>query len=253
MRVFAVSDVHIDYEVNAAWVAGISAIEYRDDVLILAGDVTDILRLLDRCLSALVARFKKVLFVPGNHDLWVIRDGAEKTSLQKFQEVVKIIELSGASMQLFHERGVTIIPLLGWYDYSFGEPSDELKSIWMDYYACRWPVGFGVKQIAAHFSAFNDKYVSASGKVVITFSHFLPRIDLMPRFIPSEMQRLYPILGTVQLERQLRRLGPSIHVYGHSHVNRQVTIDGVAYINNSYGYPQETRIAAKRLLCIHEC
>lgn len=80
MRVFALSDIHVDYEVNAEWVAGISLCDYRDDVLILAGDVTATLRLLDWCLTALAVRFKKVLFVPGNHDLWVVREGRENTA-----------------------------------------------------------------------------------------------------------------------------------------------------------------------------
>jgi hypothetical protein len=44
-----------------------------------------------------------------------------------------------------------------------------------------------------------------------------------------------------------------MHVYGHSHINRRVEIDGVSYINNAFGYPSETAITSKRLLCIHEC
>jgi 3',5'-cyclic AMP phosphodiesterase CpdA len=254
VRVFALSDIHIDYEVNANWIANVSATDYRDDVLILAGDVTDSLRLLDWCLRTLAARFRRVLFVPGNHDLWVAREGPEKTSLQKFQEVAAVVQSSGASMQPFRERGVSIVPLFGWYDYSFGEPSDELKAIWMDYHACRWPSGFGVKEVAAHFAALNDECAAAGGDndTVITFTHFLPRIDLMPSFIPKDKRVLYPVLGATQLERQLRRHQPAMHVYGHSHVNRRVTIDGVTYINNAFGYPREARIASKRFLCIHE-
>jgi Icc-related predicted phosphoesterase len=89
--------------------------------------------------------------------------------------------------------------------------------------------------------------------MVVTFSHFLPRIDVMPSYIPRHRRMLYPILGSDRLERQLRLFKPSIHVYGHSHVNREVEIEGVTYINNAFGYPEETRITAKRLLCIHEC
>src|SRR6266850_2440084 len=100
MRIFALSDIHIDYDVNAKWIANLSCDDYQDDVLILAGDVTDARPLLDWCLSTLV-------------------------------------ESSGAWMQVFRERGISVIPVLGWYDYSFGEPSEELKSIWMDYRACR--------------------------------------------------------------------------------------------------------------------
>lgn len=251
MRVFALSDIHIDYEVNAQWIAGLSAADYRDDVLILAGDVSDKLRLLDWCLSTLARRFKKVLFVPGNHDLWVIRDAGTKTSLQKFKEVSAVVESSGASMRPFTARGVSIIPLLGWYDYSFGEPQGDLHSWWMDYHACRWPDGFREKEIAAHFAALN-KHECDLGRHVITFSHFLPRIDLMPDFIPPAKRLLYPVLGSTQLENQLRTFNPDIHVYGHSHVNRNVKIGGVTYINNAFGYPEEARIAFKRLLCIQE-
>ena len=254
MRIFAISDIHIDYEVNAKWIANLSSSDYRNDVLILAGDVTDTLRLLDWCLGRLARRFRKVLFVPGNHDLWVAREERDKTSLQKFQDITAVVESSGASMSAFSENGVSIVPLFGWYDYSFGEPSVELRSMWMDYRACRWPSGLRERQIAAHFAALNcGRSDVSAGDSVITFSHFLPRIDLMPAYIPPEKRFLYPVLGSTRLERQLRELNSSIHVYGHSHVNRSIELDGVSYINNAFGYPSETWLETKGLVCIHEC
>lgn len=36
MRVFALSDIHIDDDVNAKCIANLSIAEYQDDVLILA-------------------------------------------------------------------------------------------------------------------------------------------------------------------------------------------------------------------------
>ena len=72
----------------------------------------------------------------------------------------------------------------------------------------------------------------------------MPRLDVMPGFISCAGRLLYPILGSRHLDRQLRKLNSNIHVYGHSHVNRQVTIDGVSYINNAFGYPSETRITS---------
>ncbi|MCU1350277.1 MAG: calcineurin-like phosphoesterase family protein [Acidobacteria bacterium] len=253
MRVFATSDIHVDYDENARWIRDLSIADYQDDVLILAGDVTDTLNLLESSLATLSKKFRKVLFVPGNHDLWVIRDDRRKNSLQKFDDVRAAVEASGASMEPFRERGMSIIPLLSWYDYSFGEPSEELRSAWMDYRACRWPIGYTEKQIAAYFAAFNEKHVSPAGDMVITYSHFLPRIDVMPGYIPAASRFLYPILGSKLLDVQLRRLNARMHVYGHSHVNRRVEIDGVSYINNAFGYPSETRITSKRLMCIHEC
>jgi predicted phosphodiesterase len=257
MRIFALSDIHVDYQINARWIAGLSDTDYRDDVLILAGDVTDALHLLKWCLEKLTRCFRKVLFVPGNHDLWVIRDGSHRNSLQKFTEVLDVVESTGASMQPFFERGVLIAPFLAWYDYSFGEPDEELRSQWNDYHACRWPEGYDEARVAAHFAALNRQRHGPlpvdSAQKVITFSHFLPRIDVMPHYIPASKKFLYPVLGTAHLDRELRKLNPSMHVYGHSHVNRSVELDGVLYINNAFGYPNETRISSKRLLCIHEC
>jgi predicted phosphodiesterase len=258
MRIFALSDIHIDYDKNARWVADLSIADYQDDVLILAGDVTDTLRLLDWCLGTLVKRFKKVLFVPGNHELWVVRDDREKNSMQKFDDVCNVVTSTGASMQPFRADGLSIIPLLGWYDYSFGQPGEELKSRWMDYTACRWPNGLTPADVTAHFAALNDphvndRHVRIAGDTVITYSHFMPRVDLMPSYIPSAHRYLYPVLGSTQLETQLRRLKANVHVYGHSHVNRRVTIDGVDYVNNAFGYPSETWITSKGLLAIHEC
>jgi len=253
MRVFAVSDIHIDYDENAKWVSNLSMADYQDDLLILAGDVTDTLQLLDWCLRSLAKRFRQVLFVPGNHELWVIRDGSVKDSLQKFDDVRTVAAANGASMQAYHGPDFSIFPLLGWYDYSFGEPTEELRSMWMDYRACRWPNGLSDTEVTSHFLSLNDDPPGPAGAKVISYSHFLPRIDLMPAFIPRANRVLYPILGTTRLDRQVRALRADLHIYGHSHVNRQVEIDGVTYINNAFGYPSETRIAAKRLMCIHEC
>lgn len=253
MRIFALSDIHVDHDANARWVDGLSTADYRDDLLILAGDVTDKPALFEWCLRAFAKRFRKVIFVPGNHDLWVIRDGREKNSLQKFAEVCATVEACGATMQTYRERGVAIHPLLGWYDYSFGQPSEELLAMWMDFRACRWPEGFGANEISAHFAELNQVTARADGETVITCSHFLPRIDAMPWYISGTNRLLYPVLGTTRLETQLRKMKPSMHVYGHSHVNRSVKLDGVTYINNAFGYPSETWIASKDLLAIHEC
>lgn len=251
-RVFAVSDIHVDYEANARWVRQLSRSDHRDDILILAGDVTHELGGLAACLGALVSRFAHVLFVPGNHDLWVLGEPAGRTSLEKFADVERVVEASGASMRPHSQGDVHIVPLLGWYDYSFGEPSDDLRKTWMDYHACRWTDVGEPGDVALHFTRLNRRIPVRGARKTITFSHFLPRLDLVPAFVPRKHRLLDPVLGSTRLEQQLRRLESSIHVYGHSHINRSVCIDGVTYVNNAFGYPGEDRISARRLLCIDE-
>jgi predicted phosphodiesterase len=251
VRIFAISDIHIDYEMNARWLAELSTSDYREDVLILAGDISDSLERVMWALSTLVARFRRVMYVPGNHELWVIRDAKHYTSLEKFENLRAVVEQSGASMQPQALDRVVIVPLQGWYDYSFGPPGEALLERWMDFQACRWPAHFEMQDVATYFLALNQAPPPVHEATLISFSHFLPRIDLMPSYIPQAKRMLYPVLGSTRLEEQLRAMRSSIHVYGHSHVNRQITIDDVTYINNAFGYPDETRISAKELLCIH--
>lgn len=252
MRVFALSDIHVDYPANAQWIEQLSRADYRDDVLILAGDVSHRPALLAQCFSALSARFAQVLFVPGNHDLWVLGEDERKTSLQKFDEVAALAADHGASMRGFLHNGTLIAPLLSWYDHSFGQPGEELRQLWMDYRACRWPHGFDTAAVARHFAALNLPLERRGAARVISYSHFLPRLDLIPPYVPARHRILDPVLGSELLERQLRQLAPEIHVYGHSHINRDVSIDGVRYLNNAFGYPQEHGIAQRRLRCIAE-
>ncbi len=60
--------------------------EYQADVLLLAGDVSEDMNLLERVLRGCLERFAKVMFVPGNHDLWVRRCTYD-CSLAKFGRI----------------------------------------------------------------------------------------------------------------------------------------------------------------------
>ena len=249
MRLFALSDIHVDYPDNARWVEGLSDADYRDDVLILAGDLTEDSRLLGWCLASFAAKFRQVLFVPGNHDLWVRRSPADMCSLGKFEQVMTVAADSGVSTQPFHFGSTLVVPLLSWYDYSFGVPDKDLSVLFR---ACRWPDGYGPEKVTEHFLGMNPKALPQPANRVVTFSHFLPRIDLIPVFVPRSMRHLDPVLGSSGIERQLRALGSNLHVYGHSHINRRVRIDGVTYVNNAFGYPQENMISARRLIALDD-
>ncbi|MBD8525890.1 metallophosphoesterase family protein [Pseudomarimonas arenosa] len=248
MRLFAISDIHVDYDDNAKWVGALSRSDYRDDTLMVAGDISDRLPVLRWCLRELSARFRNTLFVPGNHELWVVRDTPQQHSLDKFELVAGAATEAGASMQPLRHDDLMIVPLLGWYDFSFGFPCDMLRRAWMDFIACRWPNGMTEPEVSRHFSALNPTQVPADVQHVVTFSHFMPRLDLMPAWIPQAQRKLYPVLGATRIDSELRQLGARTHVYGHTHINRQKTIDGITYINNAFGYPHEHHFGTRGLL-----
>jgi predicted phosphodiesterase len=252
LRIFTVSDIHIDYKENAQWFFGLSKNDFTDDILILAGDVSSNMQTVIKAFVSLKSCFKEVLFIPGNHDIWCKQKNNKRNSFENYALIRTIAQNCGIIMEPAHFNSLTIIPLSGWYDYSFGEPSEELFDMWVDYSACKWPEGYDMAGITKTFIAMNSGYESISNEFLISFSHFVPRIDVMPYFIPQHKKIIFPVLGTVLLENIIRELEVDMHIYGHTHVNNNVTIDGVNYINNAYGYPSEKRITSKRLLKIHE-
>lgn len=251
MKIYAISDLHVDFSENYQWLANLSKYDFTEDILVLAGDVSDDRTLLIKSFELLSRKFHTIFFVPGNHDLWVFRQN-HKNSLDSFFEIQHIAAEHGFLIEPQKIGTTTIIPLYGWYDYSFGRPSKELLNSWVDFKACIWPSGYNPREITDHFIAMNTDNLTAESGKIITFSHFLPRIDLMPRFIPSRVKVLFPVLGTTLLEKQIRKLMPALHIYGHSHLNRDLCLDDIRYFNNAFGYPYETRIAAKKLQCVDE-
>lgn len=252
MRVYAVSDIHVDYKENLDWILGLDREEFADDILILAGDVTDNLSLLGRVFYSLAACFKEVMFVPGNHDLWV-RDDEFDCSLEKLEAINKLCKSCGIHSGVFEAPGISFVPLYSWYDFSFGEPDRHLRLAWRDFHACAWPAHLSQTQdISAHFLDMNASRLSIENDVVISYSHFLPRIDVMPSQIPLKRRNIYPVLGSEALGEQVSQLAPDIHVYGHSHVNQSIRLDDIEFVNNAFAYPSESRIARKALLCIYE-
>lgn len=251
MRVFAVSDLHADYAENRDWVNQLSGADYRDDVLILAGDVTDNFTILGEVLRELRGKFRELLFVPGNHELWV-QDDTTDCSLKKFAMINHLCDSEGVRRSVWHCGEISFVPLHSWYDFSFGEPDRHLRRAWRDFRACSWPAHLDdAAAINRHFLNMNESVLQTQNETVISFSHFLPRIDVMSPRIPEERRRVYPVLGSEGLGAQVRALKPAIHVYGHSHVNQSIEIDSIRYVNNAFAYPKEDRIARKELHCIY--
>jgi len=263
VNIYALSDLHVDYDDNRAWLAQALRRDYSDDALIVAGDVSDDLALLARTLRELKEAFAHVCFVPGNHDLW-LRGGEARDSFEKFRRVLRRCAELGVHTgpaRLAGARGaVWVVPLFGWYAlpeegadtlYVPGPGRELFRSVWADRRRVRWPAD-GVPP-AERFLNLNEAHLRAYRGPVISFSHFLPRRGVM-RPTPAELARFSSlperlkrrarfnfsrVAGTQGLERQLRRLGARVHVYGHQHRNRARVIDGVRYVSHCLGYPHE--------------
>src|ERR1700724_1847105 len=138
MRVFAISDLHVEHAENDRWVSGISTWDFRSDVLICAGDVAQKAKLLGSAFGRLRHRFREVVYVPGNHELWV-GGRQEGSSIDKFHQVQALARDSGIHTEPLEFEKFSLVPLLAWYDHSYGEPGEELLQRWSDYHVCSWP------------------------------------------------------------------------------------------------------------------
>jgi predicted phosphodiesterase len=239
MRVFAVSDLHTDFRENWFVLEQIDH-QHTQDVLIVAGDIAHRIGTIEVTLDFLRSRFAAVFYVPGNHELWVRGDATD--SLQKFERILEVCSRLDVLTYPAAVGEAWVVPLFSWYDPSFdprvdGE-SDELAA-WGDFRFCRWPDD--VPHLSRHFLDKNEAHIKVYDAPVISFSHFLPRRDLLPERRHLRFKGLPAVAGSRAIDTQVRALDSSVHVFGHSHINLDVVIDGVRYVQNALGYPKERR------------
>ncbi|MBI1178280.1 serine/threonine protein phosphatase [bacterium] len=264
MRLFAWSDLHVDYPANLRTLEQLSCADFRDDALLIAGDVSSDANRLMRALEGLKNRFAEVAFVPGNHDLWVSPQTRE-SSLEKLHALRAACRVCEIKVDPFRirltEQTVDVVPLLSWYlkpeegDGSLYLPKpgeDASLAMWADNRRIKWPHFEPAETPADHLLNLNHLDPYDDSECVVTFSHFLPRVELAfndwERFIRGEYAgtkdphpefNFTRVAGCRQLDERARRLGSRVHVYGHQHRNRDRFIDGVRYVSHCLGYPAE--------------
>ncbi|KAL6049797.1 Metallo-dependent protein [Balamuthia mandrillaris] len=257
-RVFACSDLHVDHKTNWKHLCKTLKAEdfTADDVLIVAGDISTKLCYVKETLQFLCQVFRTVCYCPGNNELRLCKSDAKelgngrpfRDSLEKFHHVLALCEELGVHTSPVQVNDVWIVPLFCWYTPSFDPKWDgslHYKRGWLDFRACRWPEEHELKDdhdsISSHFLSLNDKHLSSLSakepqqqKVVITFSHFLPRFELLPPRWLIRNKSLPLVVGDARLDQQIRQLGARVHVFGHTHIDKDVTIDGVRYVQVRY-------------------
>jgi DNA repair exonuclease SbcCD nuclease subunit len=266
MTIYAWSDLHVDFPRNLSIIESLNKSRYHRDTIIIAGDLTDRLPLLQHTLSTLAKTFAHVFFVAGNHDLWLRKEDFE-CSVDKYHAIEKICQQLGVhtnaeKITSDEHEAVWIVPLVSWYTKpEEGEDSlfvrkigeDPSLRMWMDNYRTKWP-SLQHQSPAKHFLSINEDSITVNYDApVISFSHFLPSRELIfPGLLAETIIQPYEndphpefnftrVAGSSRIQEQIDRLDSVIHYYGHQHRNKRCDIDGVTYISHCMGYPQESR------------
>ena len=253
MKLYAIADLHLRYEVTRQALEKLQPHPY--DWLILAGDVGETEEHLRYALSILARRFGRLLWVPGNHDLWTIpsRPGDLRGEAKYLRQVAICREYGVLTPEdpyvVWPGEGprCTLAPLFLLYDYTF-RPDDipvERAIEWAaeDNLLCSdevllHPDPYPTKQdwCAARCDLTEQRLTEAAARgPMVLINHFPLRQDLavLPR-IP----RFSIWCGTRRTEDWHTRFRAEAVIYGHLHIRGTHWRDGIRFEEVSLGYPQ---------------
>ena len=248
MRLLALSDVHVNHAGNLAALAQIPV--HPDDWLILAGDVADRVDDVDACLALMTERFARVLWVPGNHELWAPTGSRGEARYRELVEVCRARRVDTPEdpwPRWPADPSLVIAPLFLLYDYSFGPPGYPPAE------AIAWAAEEGIRCVdeallhpdpwptrqdwcAARLRVTRARLDAlAPGDRTVLINHWPLRGDLcrLPR-IP----RFRVWCGTRETEDWHTRYRAEVVVTGHLHMRATDWRDGVRFEEVSLGYPR---------------
>lgn len=248
-RLFAISDLHVGDKTNAAGVASLPP--HADDWLIVAGDVGESETHLRSCFDMLAPKFAKLIWVPGNHELWTVRDG-EPRGQARYEWLVAICREHGVvTPEDPYPRfgGCAIVPMFLLYDYSF-RPAEVAEDD-----AVAWAAESGIMcaderlldpRPYASRPAWCAARCEATARRIeaevredeptVLVNHFplrreLARTPAVPRFSIW--------CGTERTRDWHTRFRARAVVTGHLHMRSSRVVDGVRFEEVSLGYARD--------------
>ena len=88
MKLWAISDLHVGYRANLEAIQAFPA--HPEDWLILCGDVGDTIEQVERAFELLGERFARLIWVPGNHELWTVPRKSGLRGVARYQALVDL-------------------------------------------------------------------------------------------------------------------------------------------------------------------
>ncbi|MGI5213792.1 metallophosphoesterase family protein [Plantactinospora sp. CA-290183] len=257
-ELLAVSDLHVAYAENRKLVEGFVP-GSDEDWLLLAGDVGELVEDIDWALRLLKERFRTVVWVPGNHELWTPgRDPVQARGVRRYELLVELCREIGVltpedPYPVWRGAGgpVTVVPLFLLYDYTFWPPGisskeEALARAYEAHVVC-------TDEYLLHPDPYPSREAWCADRLALTERRLAERDPALPTVLVNhfplvqEVTRIlrYPEFaqwcGTVRTADWHTRYNAAAVVYGHLHIPRVNWFDGVRFAEVSLGYPREWR------------
>ncbi|NLU81474.1 metallophosphoesterase [Rhodococcus sp. HNM0569] len=255
-KLLAVSDIHVGHRGNRPVTEGIEP-ESPDDWLIVAGDVSEKTDDIRWALELLTERFAKVLWVPGNHELWTTaKDPVQMHGVARYDYLVAMCRELGVltpedSYPVWHgdDGPVTLVPMFLLYDYSFLPAGARDKT-----------EGLAIareKNVVAtdEFLLGSEPYATRDAWCRARVDYTRARLDALEPGTRTVLINHFPLVreptqvlwypefalwcGTEATADWHTRYHAVCSVYGHLHIPRTTYYDGVRFEEVSVGYPRE--------------
>ena len=253
----AVSDLHVSHKGNAEVLESIRP-RHEGDWLIVAGDVADKVTDVRAALGLLRERFARVLWAPGNHELWTRPDDEVQlrgeARYRHLVEVCRDLEVDTPEDPYPVWRGAggpaAVVPLFLLYDYSWRTPGSTLHAA-MEHARATHVVA--TDEWLLHPDPHPTRQDWCRQRVETT----LARLAAIPAHLPTVLVSHWPLhrgptrmlrypqfamwCGTELTEDWHVRFRAVAAVSGHLHIPLTLEFDGVRFDEVSLGYPREWR------------
>ncbi|MEV0598812.1 metallophosphoesterase [Streptomyces sp. NPDC050315] len=254
----AISDLHVVHSENRKIVESLRP-GTDADWLIVAGDVGEKYDDIEWALTLLSERFAKVVWAPGNHELWTHpSDPVDLRGEERYQHLVGLCRNLGVltpedPYPVWHDEDgpVTVAPLFLLYDYSFHAPGAATKEE-----SLRIAYDAGIVCADEHF-LHPDPYPTRDAWCRERVRLTERRLAAVPDDHRTVLVNHYPLVrdptnvlrypefaqwcGTALTADWHRRFRAASVIYGHLHIPRVTHYDGVRFEEVSLGYPREWR------------
>ena len=255
-RLLAVSDLHVGYPENKEITAALRP-RSDGDWLIVAGDVGEFAADIEWALRMLTGRFAKVIWVPGNHELWTHRrEPLELRGVERYRHLVDMCRRLGVvtpedPYPIWDGDGgpVAIVPMFLLYDYTFMPEGATTKA---ESLARAYAAGVvGTDERMLH----PDPYPTREAWCLARLAETERRLAGLPAGSRTILVNHFPLIreptsisrypefaqwcGTVRTADWPVRFNALTVVYGHLHIPRTIWHDGVRHEEVSLGYPRE--------------